>query len=260
MYLRNVSYFHPHVAPFRHESQSADELLFIHGWTGTPAHLRPLARFVADAGHPVTAPLLAGHGTTELDMVQTTWRDWVRTAGEAAQEILDRGHRLHLAGLSMGGIISLLLAPVFGASSVTTINAPIKVHNWQVRFSGFMRGSEKIRELPYDPPPNDDVAEFWQGYDDRPVGTVAELFDLVKAVRRNLDRVTAPALIIQSHADETVKAESAQIIYDGISSQDKRLLWLERSRHVSTLDVERHIIGEAIVDHIETSADTTAIS
>lgn len=250
-----MTYLHPHAAPFRHEAHTQDEVLLLHGWTGSPAHLRPLARSLADAGYPVTVPLLAGHGTTESDMATTGWRDWVRSAGESAQEILDRGHRLHLAGLSMGGIISLLIGPSFGASSITTINAPIKVHNWRVRFSGLMRGSQRIRDLPPDPEPPADTEEYWQGYDDQPVGTVAELFDLVRAARRNLHLVTAPALIVQSNADETVKPESGQIIYDGISSTGKRLLWLTRSRHVSTLDVERHLIAAAMLDHLDAAAD-----
>jgi carboxylesterase len=249
-----MDYLHPHAAPFRFESHESDEVLFLHGWTGSPAHLRPLSRVIAEAGYPVTAPLLAGHGTTEADMADTTWRDWVRTAGEAAQGILDRGHRLHLAGLSMGGVISLLIAPTFGASSVTTINAPIKVHDWRVRFSGLMRGSKTIKELPEDDTSPEGTEEFWQSYQDRPVGTVADLFDLVRAVKRNLAAVESPALIIQSHADETVKPESGRLIYEGISSTDKRLLWLQRSRHVATLDAERHLIADAMLDLLETSA------
>jgi esterase/lipase len=51
-----------------------------------------------------------------------------------------------------------------------------------------------------------------------------------------------------------VKAKSGRIIYDGISSKDKRLLWLDESRHVSTLDVERHLIAKAMLDRLETAA------
>ncbi len=249
-----MEYLHPHVAPFRFEAHARDEVLFLHGWTGSPSHLRPLARVIADAGYPVTAPLLAGHGTTEAHMAKTTWRDWLRTAGEAAQAILDRGHRLHLAGLSMGGVITLLMAPTFEASSITTINAPMKVHNWRVRFSGLFRGSARIEELPEEQLPPTDTLEYWQDYKDRPVGTVAELFDLVRAARRNLTAVTSPALIIQSRADETVKPESGRIVYDGISSTEKQLVWLDQSRHVATLDMERHLIADAMLGHLAANA------
>ena len=224
--VREVTGFlHPNVAPFRFDGDTTDELLFIHGWTGSPAHLRPIARTIADAGYPVTAPLLAGHGTTETDMARTTWRDWLRSAGEAAQDVLDHGHRLHLAGLSMGGVISLLLAPLFEASSVTTINAPMKVHSRRARLAWLMRGSLTIRELPPDDePPAEGMAEYHQQYKDQPVGTTADLFDLVRAARSNLGRVKAPTLIVQSQADTTVRPVSANIIFDGLGTADKRLL------------------------------------
>ena len=241
---------HPNAAPFRLDGEGQDEIVFIHGWTGSPAHLRPISRVLCDAGYHVSAPLLAGHGTTESDMANTTWRDWVRSAGEAAEDVLERGHRLHLAGLSMGGAICLLIAPVFGAASVTTINAPIKVFDWKVKLSPLVRGSAKIRKLPPDVVPTGEMAEFAQHYDDQPVGTIAELLDLVRAVRRNLATVKSPTLVVQSLADETVKPVSANIIFDGLGSVEKRILWLPRSQHVATTGDERHLIADAMVDHI----------
>lgn len=249
-----MTYLHPHAAPFRFEGHLRDEVVFLHGWTGSPAHLRPLARVIADAGYSVTAPLLAGHGTTERDMVRTTWRDWLRSAAQAAQDVVDRGNRLHLAGLSMGGVLALLMNPTFRGASITTINAPMKVHSKRSQIGWLLRGSDRIRELPPDIPPDDEVAEYWQSYDDQPVGTIAELLDLIRAARNNLGRVTARALIIQSESDETVRRESGQIIYDGISSFQKRLLWLPAARHVATLDAERHLIAEAMLDHLTAAA------
>ena len=253
-YIHAMTYLHPHAAPFRFEGHLTDELVFLHGWTGSPAHLRPIARIIADAGYPVTAPLLAGHGTHERDMVGTTWRDWLRSAAVAAQEVVDRGNRLHLAGLSMGGILVLLMNPTFRGASITTINAPMRIHSRRAHVARFLRGTNHIRELPPDTPPDDEVAEYWQSYDDQPVGTVAELLDLVRAARSNLGRVTARALIIQSETDETVRKESGQIIYDGISSFQKRLLWLPKSAHVATLDAARHVVASAMLEHLRDAA------
>lgn len=250
---------HPNAAPFRFEADGRDELVFLHGWTGSPAHLRPIAEVVAAAGFPVTAPLLAGHGTDETDMVHTGWRDWLRSAAEAAQDVVDRGNRVHLAGLSMGGVLALLLAPSFEAGSVTTINAPLRVRSWQFHLSPLLRGSHTVQILTEDDPAPAGMEEFWHQYDDRPVGTVAELRDLVRATRENLGRVTSPILVIQSRTDETVRPTSATEIFEGVASRRKRHLWLHRSRHVSTLDGEWHIIASAMVEHLRSSSDETAI-
>ena len=246
-----ADYFHPLAAPFRLDGERSDTVMLLHGWTGSPAHLRELGGVINEAGFTVIAPLLAGHGTTLEDMALTGWRDWVRSALAAAGEFTDRP--IHLVGLSMGGVISLLLAPVLSAASVTTINAPQVVYDRRMRLAPAYRGSSRIEPADPPEPASFDVRQYQQQYNGTPVGTVAELRDLIRAARRNLKRVTCPALVIQSKADETVKPQSAEIIYDGVGSVEKGLLWLEDSRHVATLDEERHVIAEAILEHLESA-------
>ncbi len=242
-------YLHPLAAPFRLDGDGPDAVVLLHGWTGSPAHLRELGRVINDAGFTVVAPLLAGHGTSLEDMVRTDWRDWVGSALEAALELSDRP--LHLMGLSMGGVISLLLAPVLGAASVTTINAPQVVHNRKARLARFHRGSREIRPRDPSEPTAPEMRQFQQQYDGIPIGTVADLRDLMLTARRNLHRVTCPTLVIQSRRDEAVRPRSAEIIYDGVGATDKGLVWLENSRHVATLDDERDVISAAILEHLE---------
>ena len=248
-----TEYLHPLAAPFRFEGTRGDTVVLVHGWTGSPAHLRPLAAVLNEAGYGVVGPLLAGHGTTLEDMVKTGWRDWVRSATEAALEAKAGGGRLHLVGLSMGGIISLLLAPVVDADSVTTINAPQVVWDRRAPLARPYRGSTRIDHGEPPIPAPAEVSEYQQQYNGTPIGTIAELWDLINAARRNLGKVTCPALVIQSKSDETVRPKSGEIIYDGLGSSRKGLVWLERSRHVAVLDVERDVIADAILEHLEGS-------
>ncbi len=249
-----TDYLHPLAAPFRMEGDRGDTVLLLHGWTGSPAHLRELGAALNGAGFSVVAPLLAGHGTSLEDMVETGWRDWMRTAAEAANEIVASEQRLHLVGLSMGGVMSLLLAPVFDAASITTINAPQRIHDWRSRLATLYRGSKRIDAGEPPAPVPDELLQYQQQYNGTPIGTVAELGDLIIAARYNLFRVTCPALVIQSRVDETVKPVSAEIIYDGLGSVDKGLVWLEASRHVAVLDVERDVIADAILEHLRTAS------
>jgi carboxylesterase len=248
-----TDYLHPLVAPFQLEADGDDTVLLLHGWTGSPAHLRPLGAALNEQGYPVIAPLLAGHGTSPEDMAETGWRDWMRSAAEPAAEIVASGQRLHLIGLSMGGVMSLLLAPTFQAASVTTINAPQRVWDRRSRLATMYRGSKRIEagEPPVPAPP--EMRQYQQHYTGTPIGTAAELGDLIVAARNNLHRVTCPALIIQSRADETVKPVSAEIIFDGLGSSQKGLVWLEQSRHVAVIDVERDVIADAILEHLKSA-------
>ena len=56
----------------------------------------------------------------------------------------------------------------------------------------------------------------------------------------------APILIIQSHKGQLVKEDTAQAIYNGVSSADRRILWFEKSSHEMMRDLEREEVFKAI--------------
>ncbi len=243
----------PAAAPFTVDPTGEDVVLLLHGWTGTPANVRPLADRLGEAGYGVVAPLLAGHGTTISDLQATGWHDWVEGATESALEIVDAGHRLHVAGLSMGGVISVLLAATFDVGSLVTINAPYSVHSRTLRHSWAVRGSDRIR-IEADPVyPEGYLTDHHLGYRDTPVGVAAELFDLIRAMRVALPRVTAPTLVVQSRTDLTVKPKSGTQIYEKLTTDFKRLSWLDNSSHVATLDTERDALADDVIAHLEAS-------
>jgi alpha-beta hydrolase superfamily lysophospholipase len=47
-------------------------VLVLHGFTGNPVSVRPLAEALAEAGFAVEMPRLPGHGTHVEDMIPTT--------------------------------------------------------------------------------------------------------------------------------------------------------------------------------------------
>lgn len=253
-------YLHPLAAPFRLEGERAESVLLLHGWTGSPAHMRDLGAKLNEAGYTIVAPVLAGHATTLEDMAETGWRDWVRSAVEPAMEIIAAGNVLHLVGLSMGGLISLLLSITLDAASVATINAPQLVWDRRTRLVGVVRGSKRIERSEPPVAASPQMRKYQQQYNGTPVGTAADLADLIRATRRNLMRVTCPALVIQSKTDETVRPRSGEIIYDGLGSREKGLVWLEHSRHVAVIDEEREVIAAAILEHLESAVANRSVN
>lgn len=238
---------------FHFDADGEDVAVLLHGWTGSPAHMRLLGAALAESGVEVFGPLLAGHSESPDALEHVTWKDWIRSAGTAAQTAVDTGKRLHMIGLSMGGLLSLLVAPTFGAASVTTINAPQRIHD---RFAPLARLAKRIYPMhkwKREAPPDPSVAEYWVQYSAVHLQAVTQLLYLIRATGKNLDRVTCPALIIQSRTDETVRPVSAKHLYDGLGSMEKRILWLERSVHVATLDVERDRIHRAVLERIWTT-------
>ena len=50
-------------AAFRFDGSNGEAVVLIHGFTGVPAHFRPMAHVLDDAGYGVAVPRFTGHGT-----------------------------------------------------------------------------------------------------------------------------------------------------------------------------------------------------
>lgn len=250
-------YFHPHVEPWRLEGSNGEAVVLIHGYTGSPAHWRPLGASINEAGYTVVCPALAGHGTSLDDMRTTGKEDWLASTYAAVGDVMDH-RRVHMAGLSMGGLLSLIVGADMDVASITTINSPVELHNWRIRFSSLLAPIKKFSRWDPATPPDPEVGAYWVAYQGAPLATNPDLLELRKEGLRAARRFRNPALVIQSVTDETVKPISAKYIVRALAGP-ARVVWLHRSRHVALLDHERHVILDELLDHfagVETRSES----
>lgn len=237
----------PLAAGFRLEGTRGEAAVLIHGYTGTPAHFRPLGQELNAAGFTVVAPRLAGHGTSMEDMATTTARDWLESARQAVAAVSDHD-RVHLAGLSMGGLIALVLAESVSAATVTTINSPMIVRDKKLYFTPLaQRRRQKVEWADEGPPDIDEeMRQYWLTYTGFYTKTTAGLLALMGRGASAARKLDIPSLVIQSLTDETVEPVSAKILHR-LLGQKSRLVWLEDSLHVALLDRERDEITAAVL-------------
>ena len=89
-------------------------ILLMHGFTGSPAHMRMLADDLAERGYTVRSICLPGHASTEEDMAKESWQSWLQAAKTAVLEMKKTCKTVTVCGLSMGGVLALLLVQVLG--------------------------------------------------------------------------------------------------------------------------------------------------
>ena len=68
----------------------------------------------------------------------------------------------------------------------------------------------------------------------------------MRLARRNLYAVTCPVLVVQSRKDQTITADSAEVIVNGVSSQRRGVMYLEDVPHVCTISREHAHIAQAL--------------
>ena len=198
--------FDPLAGPFRHDGSNGEAAILVHGFTGVPAHFRPMGRVLADAGYTVVAPLLAGHGTSIEDMARTGREDWIGSVRDAHESLASRHDRVHFVGLSMGGLISIIVGADVGAATITTINSPIVFRDKKIYLAGLARRFQPEVRWPEEDPPDldEEVRPFWLTYSGFPTEASGGLLSISRQALQTAPTVDCPALVVQSLVDETV--------------------------------------------------------
>ena len=226
--------------------------LLIHGFTGTPQNVRPLADYLARRGLAVAAPRMPGHGTTVEDLDSTGPEDWLGAAEQALAELRSRCSTVFVAGISMGGTITLELARRHSdLAGIVVMAAPVLP----------LEGLEPVVHDPDRPASipapwatvgvlTQDVGVGGIAYLEMPLGALEGGMQLMTEVLEGLSDVTVPTLLIYGDADQVVDKANGPFVIDRVASSDKRLLALSDSSHEVTLDVDRERVMVEVYDFI----------
>ena len=227
--------------------------LFIHGFTASPSEVYPVARLIYEkTGFTVSGPLLPGHGCSPEEMNQTGWEDWFARVEQEIDFLQRRCNRIFVAGLSMGGLLSLHAASQdTNLKGVIAINTPIFTKSHRL-----MALTPLLRYLkPYYPKKMDqDATELQEmgrfAYPVMPLKALQSMHILRDTIIKELPELNVPILLFQSRWDESVDPRSAPFIKDKARQAPVKLIELENSGHIATMGNEKLLIAEKIIEFI----------
>jgi len=219
----------------------ADGVLVLHGYSGLPTTMRPLADAIANAGYTVSMPVLPGHGTSADDLTQYRWDDF-RSAAEAAyDELAARCARTAIVGLSMGGGVAAHLAARAGEE----LAGVVAVNPWLLGLPEDVLAliEEAVAggvTLFGEPDTDSDVkrdGDKMYSYGYSVLSPLPSVHQGLVAVREQLPAVTASLLLFTSREDHTISNESSTYLASRVSGSVTHV-WLEDSWHVATVDAD----------------------
>ncbi len=223
-------------------------VLLIHGFTGSPGEMRPLAEYLAQQGYSIEVPILSGHCTSVHEMNETTYSDWVQSAYDAYNVLDVRTERVILVGHSMGGLIAFYLANRYHAAGIVSMCTPMYLAHFGARLAPLVSWFYPIHKAPR--PRNTEIMQYLGGYEETPVRAVKSLNRLIRFVRDELNEIHIPVLVQQARKDLTVLPESAEFIYEHLGSTIKDLKWYERSGHMLSIDTDRKEVWGDVLSFI----------
>ena len=210
-------------------------VLCLHGLAGTGATMWPIVAACIDADFTTLAPTLPGHGTDPADLVGITWDAWLDAARSWEADVV--------VGQSLGANLAMQLAVEKRCRALVCINPvvpdPDALEGLEWRKG---RGHDWIDVAP------STVGEI--AYERLPIDALIAMTEGVASI--DLSAIDQPVLLVTSANDDLQDPASTDGLADALGGDVQRLR-LRKSGHVATLDVERHLLQEAVVDFVRTN-------
>ncbi len=225
-------------------------VLLLHGLTGTPTEVLPIAQALHAAGFAVHAPLHAGHRDPEA-LARHGWRDWYAGAEAALCGLAGVGRAL-VVGFSMGAVLALRLAALQPQriAGVASISVHLELPGWQTWLAGLL--AKHQRWVGHWPKRAVDVRIFARGQVSPslrvfPYAAIAALGELQQDVRDRLGHIKAPLLLLHGRYDHTAPPEHSERVAQAVSAASVRRVVLPRSFHIVGQDLDRSLVCQEVV-------------
>lgn len=236
--------------------RSKPACLLIHGFTGTPKEMHWMGEYLNQQGYTCLGVRLAGHATDPEDMIRSNWTDWTASVEDGYSLLRGLTDRIFLVGLSMGGILSLLMSTRLDVRGVVAMSTPYKLPDdprlrkidWIAKIVTYMPKSDEA------PGASWFDKEAFKGhisYPQNPVRSIGQLNLLLGEMRAALPKIHVPVLLIHSKDDKYVSPENIELIFADLkNASDKTKLFVTGSGHVVTRDAARHQVFESALEFI----------
>ena len=224
-------------------------IVFVHGFTGAPASMRPWAAYFEERGYTVSVPRLPGHATQWQDLNKVKWQEWPARVQIEIDRLKKICTKVFVFGLSMGGGTTLNVAEHNDLAGIVLVNPMIHIPGNLIKIAPLLALIQPGRSSVGDDIKKPGVTEW--GYDVLPTKGVVQLNKLLKNTRANLSKVKCPTLLFHSVDDHVLPISNSNIIMSEIDSIAGQRIELTNSYHVATLDYDAPLIFANSLAHVE---------
>ncbi|MBI5496131.1 MAG: alpha/beta fold hydrolase [Deltaproteobacteria bacterium] len=229
----------------------APAALCVHGFSGSPYEVLPLAHHLRAEGWRAVGPLLPGHGRTPLELARTTGTDLLEGARAALWRLHAQEGPVTWVGLSTGALLGLILAAAHPEMiRALVLLAPALGLYPKARLGMALARRGLARLVPYVPKEAEggdcgdpDGRAHNPTYPVIPVAALPALGELQQAAAAALSVVRAPAFVGHGALDGTIPPVCGRRVAEGLArapAVESRVY--ARTRHLVLLDVERDAV------------------
>jgi carboxylesterase len=260
--------------------------MLLHGLISTPGEFATVRAALARDGLELYTPELEAYSFRQ-GMQPARWQDWLAAARRELIAISDAQGPVVIGGLCIGAVLALALAEEMPerVAGLLLLSPTLYYDGWglsrwlHLRHLGYrlpgLRNWIQIDEREPFGVKNPQIRK-WIAREMRqqahsnagaaklPLWAIHEAERLIRRVRTGLPKLRMPTLILHAREDEVASMRSPDYLMRHLGSHDKRLVVLDNSYHMITLDNDRmQVVREMnafIRRHGAAEARTTIVS
>ncbi|MBP1995197.1 alpha/beta hydrolase [Paenibacillus eucommiae] len=199
--------------------------LLLHGFTGGPFELQPLADYLRSSGRSCEVPRLPWHGEDLAQLKTGHWTKWIQSAEWYAERMSAAYGSFDIIGFSMGGLLAAYIAARYPVRKLILLNASV-VYISPSRLLKVIHERWKHRDV-----------QDLDKVKSTPIRATWQFTRIVRHLRPELTKVRVPTFIAQSEQDHVIHPLSARYIYNKLGGY-RELSWFPKSRHLICLSDE----------------------
>lgn len=255
-----------------YQGKSGHVVIMLPGLCGSALEMGAIPRLLQQSDLSYVIPKIPGYSAhTQL----TNYPDWIEFVDQLASDLSSTHKSVSIVGLSMGATLALsvasrnhqirslsLLSPVlmFDGWSVPwyypflSLIYKIGIRNWHYKETEpyGVKNKELRRHIRKAVEANS-VSELGAAH--LPAKHLYQSLQLVKDAKKSLNEIRADVMIIHAIDDETASPKNPDLILHNISSETRRVIWLGNSYHMITVDNEREIVANEVINFLKQSEE-----
>ncbi len=215
----------------------------LHGVSGECFGVEALCSYLKEQGYSTYCSGVGMKFTSVKLFNIDIYLEWLDRAEREFEEFYKNCDYVVVIGVSVGGLIGILLAEKYKVDALITINTPI-----------YLVDAKKLLEMLYREGEQKGTLHL-----NRMI--ILALYHLMgfnrllHQVKKALYRLRCPLLVIQGKKDDIVDWTSASYIYDSFLGQDKEIQYFPKSGHFIFLDCESRLVFIRLHQFIEKSVE-----
>jgi len=220
-------------------------VLLLHSFTSNTNDMKKLGKYLQKNNYSCYAPLYSGHGLTAEKLLTYKPSDWWQDVLNGYQLLKDEGfQKIAVIGLSLGGVFALKVGQELEISGVATMSVPIhrEATFLQKRVFHYAKGYKQLEGK------NEEQINLeMEHLQTMSIDSLVEFQQLIDITMDKLALLTSPIRILYGELDEPLYKESAEVIFQSVTTNQKTMKGYPNSKHLMTLGTDINDVNQDIL-------------